>query len=98
MRAGDLQHMFASFVIGHTELPFGRPALDPCDRGARRKTALDRLSVERDRHLDMAAMVNMDLEPLWAGAVLDEDGFVERLVLIFSIAPTWRSSWARLPL
>ena len=62
---------------------FGRPVLDPGGGGARRKATFDRLAVERDRHLDVATTVDVNLQTLASAVVYDEHGFIERLVLIF---------------
>lgn len=83
MRARDLQHVLAGLLLGHAELLFGGPALQPHHSGARREAALDRLAVERHRHLDVAAAVDMDLQPFGGGAVLQKDALVNRLVLVF---------------
>jgi hypothetical protein len=81
-RAGDLQVVVARLFFRHSELADRGPVLDPGDRGARRELVVDRLILEMDSHLDLAAAVQVGLH---AGALRlagDEHVVADRLGLV----------------
>lgn len=83
--AGDLEHVLARLQRGHAELLLGRPRLHPRHGRARAEAVVHRLAVERDRHLDVAAAVQVGLDAGMAGMVADEAVLVHRLVTVFEV-------------
>lgn len=61
MGAGDLQDVLSCLLFIHSELVLGRPPLDLGNRRSRPEAMFDRLSIERDGDLDMAAAMNIQL-------------------------------------
>ena len=83
LRARDLQEVLAGLLLGHAEFLDGRPLLGVSDGRARRELARRRLAIEPDRHLHMAATMQMQIGTRRLHKLEDDDVIIERRFTVF---------------